>query len=150
PVPAEAKHVKDAIGRTDTKRRERKGKKSQAGEESRQNFAQSDFDEWHFVARLLQHAETAGVVMCDVQIAIGVAVPQPSQNAALARWKGKEVQELPLGLAGIQRHRLFSCLGLFRETASASMHRTRGGSNTDKAGYLSFSPGERMARSAWL
>jgi hypothetical protein len=35
------------------KRRERKG------EESRQTFPQVNFDEWHFVARPLQHAEAS-------------------------------------------------------------------------------------------
>lgn len=58
----------------------RRGGSTRPWQESLQTFAQSDFDEWHFVARLLQHAETAGVVICNVQIAIGVAFPQPSQN----------------------------------------------------------------------
>lgn len=71
-------------------------------QESRQTFLQVDLDEWHFVARFLQHAETAGVVMCDVQIAIGVSFPPPSQNAALAGWKGMAGKEMPPGLTGVQ------------------------------------------------
>ena len=42
----------------------------------------------------------AGMVTNDVQIALSVAFPQPSQNAALAVWEGKAGREMPPGLTG--------------------------------------------------
>lgn len=43
------------------------------------------------------------MAVCNVQVAIGLAFPQPSQNAALMVWKGIAGQEMPPGLTGIQR-----------------------------------------------